>query len=148
MFNLHATNGEIILTSETYVTKSAAQGGVASVKANAPIDSRYDRRASSSQFYFVLRAANNEVIGTTERYTTKQAMESAGPIGTAYLAANPLIQYRRIALDPAPDRDVVNREVTLGQEDDHVFELPPAEQCWPSSGHDTPYQISSTRICN
>jgi hypothetical protein len=31
---------------------------------------------------------------------------------------------------------------------DHVFEMPPAEQCWPSSGHDTPYQISSSRICN
>jgi hypothetical protein len=26
--------------------------------------------------------------------------------------------------------------------------MPPAEQCRPSSGHDTPYQISSERICN
>ena len=63
--------------------------------------------------------------------------------------------------------DVVNREVPLGhdlhqiavregisqvpanaQDDDHVFEMPPAEQCCPSSGHDTPYQIRSNRICN
>ena len=29
------------------------------------------------------------------------------------------------------------------QEDDHVFEMPPTEQCRPFSGHDTPYQISS-----
>jgi hypothetical protein len=33
-------------------------------------------------------------------------------------------------------------------EDDHVFEMPPVEQCWPSSGHATPYQISSSRVCN
>ena len=34
------------------------------------------------------------------------------------------------------------------KEDDHVFEMPPAEQCWPSWGHDTTYQISPDRICN
>jgi hypothetical protein len=33
-------------------------------------------------------------------------------------------------------------------QDDHVFEMPLTEQCWPSSGHDTPYQISSIRVCN
>jgi hypothetical protein len=80
-----------------------------------------------------------------------------------HLAADSLIKNRRLALDPAPDGDVVNGEVPLGpdllqiavgervsqiptnaKEDDHVFEMPPAEQCWPSSGHDTPYQINST----
>jgi len=70
-------------------------------------------------------------------------------------------------LDPPPDRDVVNRKAALrhdllqiavregvsqvppnAQEDDHVFEMPPAEQYRPSSGHVPPYQISSGRICN
>jgi hypothetical protein len=78
-----------------------------------------------------------------------------------------LIQNRGIALDPAPDGDVINGEIPLGhdllqiavsegisrvspnaQEDDHVFEMPPSEQRWPSLGHDKPYQISSCRICN
>jgi hypothetical protein len=27
-------------------------------------------------------------------------------------------------------------------------EMPAAEPCWPFSGHDTPYQFSSNRICN
>ncbi|MCP4614401.1 MAG: YegP family protein [Planctomycetes bacterium] len=35
-FNLKAGNGEIILQSEGYVSKIGAQGGVASVKRNAP----------------------------------------------------------------------------------------------------------------
>jgi uncharacterized protein YegP (UPF0339 family) len=34
-FNLHASNGQIIATSETYERKQAALNGIASVKANA-----------------------------------------------------------------------------------------------------------------
>jgi uncharacterized protein YegP (UPF0339 family) len=60
IFNLHATNGEIILTSETYVSKQGAQNGIASVKTNAPNDDRYDRKSSGQQFDFVLRASNND----------------------------------------------------------------------------------------
>ncbi|HWQ91707.1 MAG TPA: YegP family protein [Clostridia bacterium] len=76
MFNLVADNGEIILTSETYTTKASAQGGISAVKANAPLDHRYDRRSSGTQFYFVLRGGNYEVLGTSERYTTQQARET------------------------------------------------------------------------
>lgn len=75
MFNLIAGNGEIILTSETYMAKTSALDGIASVKVNAPINSRCDRRTSATQYYFVLRGANHEVIGTSERYTTHQSME-------------------------------------------------------------------------
>jgi len=34
------------------------------------------------------------------------------------------------------------------EEDDHVFEVSSAEQCWPFSGHDIPYQITSSTFCN
>jgi hypothetical protein len=40
-------------------------------------------------------------------------------------------------------REGVSEVPTDAQEDDHVFEMPPAEQCRPFSGHDMPYQISS-----
>ena len=39
-FNLHAANGQIIATSETYERKQAALNGIASVKANAAEDLR------------------------------------------------------------------------------------------------------------
>ncbi len=35
-FNLTATNGQVIATSEMYTTRSACENGIASVKANAP----------------------------------------------------------------------------------------------------------------
>lgn len=71
-FNLKAKNGEIILrSSEGYVTKQGCQRGIASVKINAPYDSRYNRlTASNGQYYFVLRAANNETLGISEMYST------------------------------------------------------------------------------
>jgi uncharacterized protein YegP (UPF0339 family) len=76
-FNLKAGNGEIILTSETYEGKSAALGGVESVKANAPADSRYERRtASNGQPYFVLKAANGQIIGRSETYSSNSSMEN------------------------------------------------------------------------
>ena len=74
-WNLSANNNEIILSSETYVSKQGALSGIESCKLNSPHDGRYDRRRSvSNQYYFVLKAANGEVIGTSEMYQSEQGM--------------------------------------------------------------------------
>lgn len=76
-FNLKAGNGEIILTSETYSSKPAAQNGIESVKSNAPADDRYERKvATNGQNFFVLHAANKEPIGHSEMYSSKSAMDN------------------------------------------------------------------------
>jgi len=71
-FRLKSKNGQYILhSSEGYSTKQGCQNGIASVKINAPYDSRYDRKPSvSGQYYFVLKAANGEALGISEMYTT------------------------------------------------------------------------------
>src|SRR5215471_14396691 len=46
------------------------------------------------------------------------------------------------------ERQGISQVPANAEEDDHVLEMPPSEQCWPFSGHDTRYQISSKRICN
>ena len=57
MFNLKAPNGEVILTSETYHQKRSAEEGIASVRANAGDDSRFERKvAKDGSPYFVLKA--------------------------------------------------------------------------------------------
>ena len=77
VFNLKAANGEVILTSEQYTTKGAAENGIESVKKNASADERYERKeAKNGQFFFVLKAANHQVIGQSEFYKTKAAMEN------------------------------------------------------------------------
>lgn len=71
-FRLRAKNGEPILhSSEGYTTKQGCQQGIASVKINAPYDSRYDRRtATNGQYFFVLKAANGEILSISEMYQT------------------------------------------------------------------------------
>jgi uncharacterized protein len=77
MFNLKASNGEVILTSEQYVEKQGAEGGIASVKQNAVDDDNYERRAAvDGSPYFVLKASNGEVIGVSETYSSEAAMEN------------------------------------------------------------------------
>ena len=43
-FNLHASNGQVIATSEAYESKEAALNGIESVKKNAP-DAKVEEEA-------------------------------------------------------------------------------------------------------
>lgn len=75
-YRLRAGNGEIVLTGEGYVTKQGCLNGIASVKQNAPYDSRYERKDSYNNYTFNLKAANGEIIGRSENYTTGYAREN------------------------------------------------------------------------
>lgn len=68
-FRLKAGNGEIILSGEGYKDKAGVDNGVASVRKNAPDNSRYEvKESSSGKPYFVLKAANHQVIGQSQMY--------------------------------------------------------------------------------
>lgn len=68
-FNLKAGNGQIILSSEMYESKSACENGIASIQKNAGDAAKYDRRTSSAgDPYFVLKAGNGQEIGRSETY--------------------------------------------------------------------------------
>ncbi len=74
-FNLKASNGQIILSSEGYPRKVSCIDGVQSVKRFAQDDNRFDRRKSTSgKFYFNLKAGNGQVIGVSEMYETEMSM--------------------------------------------------------------------------
>lgn len=84
-FVLKAANNEIILTSQVYSSKAAAQVGIQSCRINSPIDARYDRLTSTaSQPYFNLKAANYEIIGTSQMYSSIAARD----IGIASVKTN------------------------------------------------------------
>ncbi|HXU32975.1 MAG TPA: YegP family protein [Thermoanaerobaculia bacterium] len=76
-FVLKAGNGEIILTSELYRSRSSAVKGIASVQKNSGNDKRYVQKTSSNgKPYFNLRAGNHQVIGTSELYSSPGACEN------------------------------------------------------------------------
>jgi uncharacterized protein YegP (UPF0339 family) len=75
-FVLKAGNHEVLLTSESYTTKSGAQVGIASVKTNAALPERFERRvARSGKPYFVLKAGNHEIVGQSQMYASDAALE-------------------------------------------------------------------------
>lgn len=76
-FVLKAGNGEVILTSEMYKSRSSAENGIASVQNNCGMDARYERATSSNgKFRFNLKAANHQVIGTSELYEAERSREA------------------------------------------------------------------------
>ena len=76
MFNLKASNGRVILTSQLYRTKAAAQTGIESVRQHAAADANFERKTSTAgEPYFVLKAANRQVIGTSEMYNAAASMD-------------------------------------------------------------------------
>ena len=86
-FDLKATNGQVILTSEVYSTKAACRNGVESIMKNAPVANVEDQTVEgfetmthpkfemyqdkAGEFRFRLKARNGEIIGVSEGYTSK-----------------------------------------------------------------------------
>ena len=76
-FNLKAGNNQVIFSSEQYDSKTAAQGGIESVRKNAADDARFERKAAKDgSAYFVIKAKNGETIGKSEMYSSTAAMEN------------------------------------------------------------------------
>ena len=77
MFNLKATNGQVILTSELYKTKPSAESGIESVRKNSAREGAFEVKANAKgEPYFFLKAANGQEVGRSEYYSSTKAMEN------------------------------------------------------------------------
>lgn len=90
-FDLKATNGQVIATSEVYDSKAACLNGVESVKKNAAAKVEDQTAAGfetltnpkfemyvdkAGEFRFRLTARNGQIIAISEGYTTKANCEN------------------------------------------------------------------------
>ena len=91
-FDLKATNGQVIASSEIYESKAACLKGVNSVMKNAPLAAVEDQtvepyaveqhpkfelyRDKAGQYRFRLKARNGQIIATSEGYVTKVNCEN------------------------------------------------------------------------
>ena len=91
-FDLKATNGQVIATSEVYTTAAACRGGIESVMKNAPIANVEDQTVENfevlthpkfemyedmgGEFRFRLKARNGEIIAVGEGYKAKASCEN------------------------------------------------------------------------
>ena len=94
-FRLVAGNGEIVLASEGYTTRAAAQNGIASVIEHGNDKRNYDiLEAKNGHWYFTLSASNGEVIGVSELYVSKSNAER----GAATVRALVRIEQQKTAI--------------------------------------------------
>jgi hypothetical protein len=90
-FRLRAGNGEPILASEGYTSKSGAKNGIESVKNNSRNDARFNRKvAKNGQFFFNLEAGNNEIIGKSEMYKSKRSRDHGIDVISRIAASAPV----------------------------------------------------------
>lgn len=76
-FNLKAGNGQAILSSEGYTTKTSCENGIASVRTNSKDDNKFDRKTlSNGKPYFNLKATNGQIIGTSEMYESEASRDN------------------------------------------------------------------------
>ena len=65
-FNLHATNGQSILSSELYEAKASALNGIESVRKNGVQETRFDKlSAKDGSPYLTLKTSNGQVYTST-----------------------------------------------------------------------------------
>ena len=85
-FDLKATNGQVVATSEVYKSKASCLKGLESVRKNAPIANLENQTVEgyetvknpkfeiyvdkANEFRFRLKAKNGEIIATSEGYKT------------------------------------------------------------------------------
>ena len=76
-FNLKSGNGEIVLASQGYKSRSGCKNGIESVRKNSQIDARFERRETrAGKARFNLKASNGQVIGTSESYESIKSREN------------------------------------------------------------------------
>lgn len=76
-FNLKATNGQVILSSEGYSSKASCTNGIESVRKNSQEDARFERLTSSNgKVYFNLKATNGQVIGSSQMYESEASRDN------------------------------------------------------------------------
>lgn len=76
-FNLKASNGQVILSSQGYAAKSGAMNGVQSVINHAGDDGNFERKeAKDGSVFFTLKASNGQVIGKSQMYKAASGMEN------------------------------------------------------------------------
>ncbi len=90
-FDLKATNGQVIATSEVYTTEDACLNGIESVKKNCVgdvedqtvepiVEAKHPKfelyTDKAGEFRFRLKARNGEVIAVSEGYKSKDSCEN------------------------------------------------------------------------
>jgi len=76
-FRLKAGNGNTILASEGYKSKSGCTNGIESVRKNSQDPDRFVKKTTGSgKFRFNLTAGNSQTIGSSQNYSSESGCDN------------------------------------------------------------------------
>ncbi len=76
-FVLKSGNGQVILSSQMYASKSGAMNGIASVQKNCADDSAFEKKtAKNGKFHFNLKSSNGQIVGSSQMYAAEAGMNN------------------------------------------------------------------------
>lgn len=91
-FNIIASNGQTVLSSESYTTQAAAWNGAFAVQDAAKTGVGFAiKTAADGRFYFTLSAENGQTVGVSQMYTTADAADAGEKAVSTTLAKLSLI---------------------------------------------------------
>ncbi|MBI4755986.1 MAG: YegP family protein [Betaproteobacteria bacterium] len=76
-FNLKAGNGQVIMSSGMFASRTDAEGAIGLARKHSSDDGRFERKTSSKgEAYFVLTGPDGKMLGRSEMYASVSAMEN------------------------------------------------------------------------
>ena len=76
-FVLKSGNGQVILSSQMYASKTGAQNGIASVQKNCGDDKCFEKKtAKNGKFHFNVKSTNGQIIGSSQMYAAEAGMNN------------------------------------------------------------------------
>jgi uncharacterized protein YegP (UPF0339 family) len=76
-FKLIDSGGSVVVASSGYPNKDACFKAIRSIKENARVEQRYEKRTLEGKFFFTFKAASHEVLAKCGPFDTEAARDQA-----------------------------------------------------------------------
>ena len=109
-YTLKASNGELLIKSENYVSKEAVLNAIAVIKRNIEVGTISIREDKHGLYQFALVARNNRTLVLSANYSTVKRAESASNSFKRFAANSPIVE-EEIVIESEREEVVPNREI-------------------------------------
>ena len=106
-YNLKASNGELLIKSEAYVSKDSVLLAIEAIKRNIEAGTISVREDKHGLYQFVLTAKNHRILVMSANYSTEKRAQSASESFKRFAATSPVVEIEEII---ESDREEVKPE--------------------------------------
>ena len=109
-YNLKASNGEVLIKSESYASKESVLAALEAINRNVEVGTISVRQDKHGLYQFALVARNNRTLVLSANYPTSKRAESASNSFKRFAAISPIVE-QEIVVEPEREEVTPNREI-------------------------------------